>query len=176
MVPCLGASFQPPSLLMQRVMTLGVCFVLFLFLLSHYIFIFVPRCYSAQKLKVQLGKHCICVASRGNHFPKRSSVTWLVVPSREGSFQGAKGSNLLCLEKHLSQRWWLIIPNWLLSAELPRRLAGSAQCRNLPSSLKTRIPTEPAWSYFLFKETEIIVICGVLSSRWYFPVVLNASY
>lgn len=132
MVPCLGASFQPPSLLMQRVMTLGVCFVLFLFLLSHYIFIFVPRCYSAQKLKVQLRKHCICVASRGNHFPNRSSVTWLVVPSREGSFQGAKGSNLLCLEKHLSQRWWLIIPNWLLSAELPRRLAGSAQCRKSP--------------------------------------------
>lgn len=116
------------------------------------------------------------MASVGNHFPKRSPVTRLVVPTEEGSFQGAKGSNVLCLEKHLSQLWWLLIPNWLLNAELPRLLAGSAQCRSLPPSRKTQIPTDPAWSYFPFKETEIIVICGALSSRWYFPVVLNASY
>ena len=74
------------------------------------------------------------MASVGNHFPKRSPVTRLVVPSEEGSFQGAKGSNVLCLEKHLSQLWWLLIPNWLLNAELPRLLAGSAQCRSLPPS------------------------------------------
>ena len=84
------------------------------------------------------------MARVGNHFPKRSPVTRLVLPSGEGSFQGAKGSNVLCLEKHLSQLWWLLIPNWLLNAELPRLLAGSAQCRSLPPFSKDPNPYRPS--------------------------------
>lgn len=148
-----------------------------MFLLSHDIsHPCPPGATQSKKLKLRCTTHGICVSSGGNRFPRRSSVPWLVLPSRAGG-RLAGNQGLPTARRRAAPGAGAANLQLAVQSVLPGRLAGSARCTcspfsGPPSSLKTQIPTEAARrSYFPFQETAFLVICGALGSRRRFPVV-----